>query len=81
MPAYTPRLWCALVVCCAGFLTACAANDSEAIRTLETSTTHTTSAPAPTSFAPTTNTTHATTTTIPTTKSTQPTTTKKVDEP
>ena len=81
MPAYTPRLWCALVVCCAGFLTACAANDSEAIRALETSTTHTTSAPAPTSFAPTTTTTHATTTTIPATTSTQPTTTTTVDEP
>ena len=36
VPADLPRLWCALVLCCTCSITACAADDAEVTRTLET---------------------------------------------
>lgn len=81
MPADLPRLWCALVLCCIWSITACAADDAEVTRTLETDAVRTTPAPASTSTASVTTTTQMATTIISTTTSAQPTTTTTVDEP
>lgn len=81
MPADLPRLGCALVLCCTWFITACAADDAEVMRTLETDAVHATPAPASTSTASVTTTTQTAPTIISTTTSAQPTTTSTVDEP